>query len=109
MASNNPFNFSKWLQHEIINFGGNETGDDVELGRANRPDYYEGTHILGYTPNNAAFAGMYRPDVPFQNEPGVGVFGQGLFDRGIGVEWSWRVRNGTRQRRRRGRPRDVGR
>src|SRR5262249_48406973 len=31
MASNNPFNFSKWLQHEIINFGGNETGDDVEL------------------------------------------------------------------------------
>ena len=61
MASNNPFNYSEWLRHEISKYGGHGTGSDVELGRQNNPDHHEGTQILGWTPNNAALAGRYMP------------------------------------------------
>lgn len=79
MASN-PFNFSEWLRHETSNYGGDTTGDDVELGRSNVPDRREGTIIHGYTPNNAALAGIYRYEPEdavdaYPTEPGVGVYG----------------------------------
>jgi hypothetical protein len=85
MASNNPFNYSEWLRHEISKYGGHGTGSDVELGRQNNPDHHEGTQILGWTPNNAALAGRYMPYTDSDPEPGVGVYGQGFRDRGIGV------------------------
>jgi hypothetical protein len=47
MASNNPFNYSEWLRHEISKYGGHGTGSDVELGRQNNPDHHEGTQIFG--------------------------------------------------------------
>ena len=85
MASTNPFNFSEWLRHETSTTGGFGTGDDVELGRSNTPDLREGTHVQGVTPNNAAFAGIYKGEYEFPNEPGIGVYGKGLNNRGIGV------------------------
>jgi hypothetical protein len=56
MASDNPFNYSEWLRHETSTAGSSGTGEDVELGRRNRPDQHEGTQIWGVTPNNVVFA-----------------------------------------------------
>jgi hypothetical protein len=91
MASNNPFNYSEWLRCETSTSGSMGTGDDVELGRRNWPDAREGTQIWGSTPNNVALAGIYEPFLNSSepgespSEPGVGVYGEGHNDRGIGV------------------------
>jgi hypothetical protein len=88
MASNNPFNYSEWLRCETSTLGSHGTGDDVELGRYNFPDAREGTQIAGDTPNNVALAGLYSPAIPNFAKPGVGVYGSGQNDRGIGVAGS---------------------
>jgi hypothetical protein len=83
---NNPFNFSEWLRCETSTSGSIGTGDDVELGRWNLPDAREGTQIGGHTPNNVALAGVYHPFPGERSKlPGVGVYGEGRNDRGIGV------------------------
>lgn len=88
MAFGNPFNFSDWMNHNDSTMGGSGTGDDVELGRENLLYELDATIIGGLTPNNVAFAGIYwnadshgNPS----NDPGVGVYGEGHHDRGIGV------------------------
>jgi hypothetical protein len=86
MASYNPFNYSEWLRCETSTSGSHGTGEDVELGRRNYPDVREGTQIFGHTPNNVALAGIYEPLLnQTSSDPGVGVYGEGHNDRGIGV------------------------
>jgi hypothetical protein len=68
----NPFNFNKWKHVPADGgVGGQETGDDVELGKDNEAGANNCTLIKVHAANNVALFGENLEP----NEGGIGVFG----------------------------------